>query len=53
VSAAADMAFTYGSYRETDRSGQVRDGYYAHLWLRDAQGAWQLAYDVVLPTPSR
>ena len=53
VSAAADMAFTYGSYRETDRSGQVRDGFYAHLWLRDAQGAWQLAYDVVLPAPPR
>ncbi len=53
VSAAADMAFTYGSYRETDRGGQVRDGYYAHLWLRDAQGAWQLAYDVVLPAPAR
>jgi hypothetical protein len=53
VSAAADMAFTYGNYRETDRSGQVRDGYYAHLWLRDAQGTWQLAYDVVLPAPAR
>jgi ketosteroid isomerase-like protein len=53
VSAAADMAYTYGSYRETDRGGQVRDGYYAHLWLRDAQGAWQLAYDIVLPAPPR
>ena len=51
VSAAADMAYTYGTYRETDRNGQARDGYYAHLWLRDAQGGWQLAYDIVLPSP--
>ena len=53
VSASADMAVTYGSYQETDRSGQVRDGHYAHLWLRDAQGGWQLAYDVALPAPPR
>lgn len=49
VSAAADMAFTYGRYRQTDRDRHVTDGYYAHLWLRDSDGAWRLAYDVALP----
>jgi hypothetical protein len=24
----------------------VREGYYAHLWLRDAAGRWRLAYDI-------
>lgn len=49
MSAAADMAFTYGRYREIDHDQHVTDGYYAHLWLRDASGAWQLAYDIALP----
>jgi ketosteroid isomerase-like protein len=49
VSAAGDMAFTYGRYRQTDHDQGVVDGYYAHLWLRDAAGAWQLAYDIALP----
>lgn len=49
VSAAADMAFTYGRYRQTDHDAHVVDGYYAHLWLRDRGGVWQLAYDIALP----
>jgi len=48
VSAAGDMAFTYGRYRQTDHDRHVVDGYYAHLWLRDGTGAWQLAYDIAL-----
>ena len=49
VARSADMAVTYGRYRETDRAAIEHDGYYAHLWLRDRSGAWQLAYDVALP----
>ena len=49
VSAAADMAVTYGRYREIDHAQQVREGYYAHLWLRDGAGTWHLAYDIALP----
>lgn len=49
VSAAGDMAVTYGRYREIDHTPQTREGYYTHLWLRDAAGAWQLAYDIALP----
>lgn len=48
VSASGDMAVTYGRFRETDGS-TIRDGYYAHLWLRDAGGRWRLAYDIMLP----
>ena len=53
MSAAADMAFTYGRYRETDHDQRVDEGYYTHLWLRDKAGAWQLAYDIALPAQSR
>lgn len=49
VATSADMALTYGRYRETDRAANAVDGYYAHLWLRDRAGRWRLAYDVALP----
>ena len=48
VAGSADMAVSYGSFRESDHGGQVRDGYYAHLWLRDTGGRWRLAYDIAL-----
>ena len=51
VSAAGDIAVTYGHYRQTDRASSVTGGYYAHLWLRDADGRWRLAYDIALPEP--
>jgi ketosteroid isomerase-like protein len=49
VARSADMAVTWGRYRETDRAAHEQDGYYAHLWLRDRAGHWRLAYDVTLP----
>lgn len=49
VARSADMAVTWGRYRETDRAAHEHDGYYAHLWLRDRAGRWKLAYDIVLP----
>lgn len=49
VARSGDMAMAYGTYRETARSGKAQDGYYAHVWLRDASGRWRLAYDIALP----
>ena len=49
ISRAADMAVTWGRYRQVDHAQQTQDGYYAHLWLRDARGAWHLAYDIAVP----
>jgi len=48
VSASGDMAVTYGRFRETGATPAIHDGYYAHLWLRDAGGRWRLAYDIML-----
>ena len=50
VARSGDMAMSYGKYREKARSGKAQEGYYAHVWLRDAGGAWRLAYDIALPS---
>jgi len=49
IAKSADMAVTWGRYREIDRAANAHDGYYAHLWLRDRAGDWRLAYDIALP----
>ena len=49
VARSGDMAVTYGRYAETTRAGARQDGYYAHLWVRDALGAWRIAYDIAVP----
>lgn len=49
IAKSADMAVTWGRYREIDRAAHAREGYYAHLWLRDRPGDWRLAYDIALP----
>jgi ketosteroid isomerase-like protein len=46
---SADMAVTYGRYDMNDRDDVEHDGYYAHLWLRERDGAWRIAYDIALP----
>jgi len=48
VADSADLAISYGKYREIARSGTSQDGYYSHLWLRDAAGRWRIAYDIAL-----
>jgi len=49
VAPSADMAVTYGRYHEVDHAAATHDGYYAHLWVRDARGRWRLAYDIAAP----
>jgi ketosteroid isomerase-like protein len=49
VASSGDMAVSYGKYREIARSGKAQDGYYTHLWLRDATGRWRIAYDIAMP----
>jgi ketosteroid isomerase-like protein len=46
---SGDMAVTYGRYHANDRDDVEHDGYYAHLWLRERDGAWRIAYDIALP----
>ncbi len=51
VSKAADVAVSWGRYRETGRAFDVHEGHYAHLWLRGTAGGWRLAYDITSPDP--
>jgi len=46
IARSADMAATYGKFVAQRDGGAAVDGYYVHLWLRDAQGRWRLAYDI-------
>jgi len=48
VARSGDMAVTYGRYSAATRTGATQDGYYAHLWVRDAQGTWRIAYDIAV-----
>jgi ketosteroid isomerase-like protein len=51
VSKAADFGYTYGAYELTKQDAAVERGHYAHLWLRDSDGRWQLVADVMSPAP--
>jgi ketosteroid isomerase-like protein len=42
-----DLAFTYGKYTAPD----AEEGYYVHVWRRDAAGKWRLVVDVQNPLP--
>ena len=46
IARSADMAATYGQFHSSGGTGGAKEGYYVHLWLRDAAGRWRLAYDV-------
>jgi ketosteroid isomerase-like protein len=54
VAAHCDLACTYGTY--SLRAGGAsafppEDGHYVRLWRRAASGDWQLALDLLTPTP--
>jgi len=46
IARSADMAATYGQFRASGGADGAKEGYYVHLWLRDAMGRWRLAYDI-------
>lgn len=49
---SGDLGYTYGRYAATDSVGdEVEQGYYAHVWRRDAKGEWKLVFDVASAPP--
>jgi ketosteroid isomerase-like protein len=46
IAHSADMAVTYGKFQSSGGNDGAKEGYYVHLWLRDAAGRWRLAYDI-------
>ncbi|MEO8849154.1 MAG: nuclear transport factor 2 family protein [Casimicrobiaceae bacterium] len=49
VAASDDLAYTYGSVRESSGATAPVDGYYVHVWQRDLSAHWKLIAEVVLP----
>jgi hypothetical protein len=43
------MRCTCGRDPFDDRDDVEHDGFCAHLWLRERDGAWRIAYDTALP----
>ncbi len=50
IAASDDLAYTYGTSRESIGTAAPADGYYVHVWQRDAKGDWKLIAAVSLPT---
>jgi ketosteroid isomerase-like protein len=44
VSAAGDMGYTYGAYRD-GKKPKDPGGYYARLWRRDVKGVWKIVVE--------
>jgi Domain of unknown function (DUF4440) len=53
VAGSADFGYAYGAYRvvAADPKAGGEQGYYAHVWRRDAAGMWRLVIEVIRPTP--
>ncbi|MEO6928520.1 MAG: DUF4440 domain-containing protein [Casimicrobiaceae bacterium] len=49
VALSDDLAYTYGSVRESGAAAVPVDGYYVHVWQRDLRTHWKLIAEVVLP----
>jgi hypothetical protein len=48
ASAAGDMGYTYGAYRERQNANDP-SGYYARLWRKEGRKKWVLAVEVAIP----
>ncbi len=48
IARSADMAASYGQHHASGGTDGAKEGYYTHLWLRDARGRWRLAYDIAM-----
>lgn len=48
VSAAGDMGYTYGAYRQKKNSNDP-SGYYVRVWRKDAKRKWVIAVELAAP----
>ncbi len=49
IAVSDDLAYTYGTSKRIAGGAAPVDGYYVHVWQRDATGAWKLIAEVSLP----
>ena len=48
VSAAEDLGYTYGAYREKKNANDP-SGYYVHVWRKDAKRKWKIVFESASP----
>jgi ketosteroid isomerase-like protein len=49
-----DLGYSYGSYDFKSADGKAdENGYYVHIWKRQADGKWKLVIEVLNPLPKK
>ena len=47
---SGDLGYTWGTYSTKGRSGRATTGgFYVRVWVRERNGQWKLALDVLQP----
>lgn len=46
---SGDLGYTWGTYAMAGRPGAREEGFYVRIWVRDRDGQWKLALDVLQP----
>jgi ketosteroid isomerase-like protein len=46
---SGDLGYTWGTYVIAARPGTREEGFYVRIWVRDRDGQWKLALDVLQP----
>src|SRR4030095_8030783 len=46
---SGDLGYTWGTYSTKTARGAVERGFYVRVWVRERNGQWKLAMDVLQP----
>ena len=49
VARSGDLGYTWGTYTVRSRRAQAAHGFYVRVWVRERDGQWKLALDVLQP----
>ncbi len=51
TAASGDLGYTWGKYNVTPTDRASYTGHYVRVWTRNADGTWQLVYEITTPPP--
>jgi hypothetical protein len=51
ISAAGDLAYSYGNYKFDRGAGTPERGHYLQIWRTDKEGTWRITLDYQTPLP--
>ncbi len=52
VARSGDLGYTWGAYRIGPRQKPAQQGFYLRVWVRERDGQWNIAVDVLQPQES-